>query len=214
MQDVLATIISVHGFVLAGGKSLRMGQDKAMLPFCGRPMIEVAVEKLRKICAAVSIAGNRQDLSAFAPVVRETRFEAGPAAGIEAGLNECREPWAMFIPLDVPIIPAWLLRVWVQDVIEGESSGSYLVAEGRPEPAFCILRREVLPMWTEMLDRGERGLEHLLGRVQAPGRHAASGVMVAEYAPRTTSLQMKLWFSNVNTPQELAKTEHLAETKL
>ena len=83
----MSTKLPVHGFVLAGGKSSRMGTDKALLEFCGRPLVEIAVEKLREFCAEVSIAGNRDDLSVFAPVAHETRVDCGPAAGIEAGLK-------------------------------------------------------------------------------------------------------------------------------
>ena len=85
-----------------------MGQDKALLRFRGRPMAEIGVEKLREFCAAVSISGNREDLSGFAPIVAEERLDAGPVAGIEAALKCCREPWAMFIPVDVPMMPTHL----------------------------------------------------------------------------------------------------------
>jgi molybdenum cofactor guanylyltransferase len=194
-----------------------MGRDKAMLPFCRRPMVEIAVEKLRAICAKVSIVGNREDLSNFAHVVHETRDATGPAAGIEAGLKACTLPWAMFMPLDVPLVPAWLLQMWAKAVIHNDTdatSGSYLVVEERPEPAFCILRQEMLLMWTEMLDQGERRLEHLLGRARAPGRHTVSGNAARQYAPQATLLQIKHWFSNVNTPEELVETTAWAEMNL
>ena len=106
--------VPVHGFVLAGGKSSRMGEDKALLRFCGRPMVEIAVEKLRGFCEEVTIAGNREDLAGFAPVVRESRTGVGPAAGVEAGLGAARQEWAMFLPVDVPLVPEELLRRWAQ----------------------------------------------------------------------------------------------------
>ena len=74
-------VLPVHGFVLAGGRSVRMGKDKALLQFSGRPMVKIAVEKLREFCAEVRIAGSREDLSGFAPVVMDESEEAGPAAG-------------------------------------------------------------------------------------------------------------------------------------
>ena len=208
--------LPVHGFVLAGGKSARMGQDKALLEFRGQPMVEIAVEKLRSFCAEVSIAGNREDLSRFAHVIEETRMDVGPAAGIEAGLKACGQAWALFVPVDVPVVPAGLLRVWAEDAIEADAkgpSGSYLLAEGRPQPAFCVLSKGTLPAWRDGLDQGERRLEMLLGRARAPGRYAAGAVEAGSYAPRATSLQMKYWFSNVNTPQELAEAEVWAEVE-
>ena len=50
-------------------------------------MAEIAVEKLRSFCGAVSLCGNRDDLCTLAPVVHESRENAGPAAGIDAGLK-------------------------------------------------------------------------------------------------------------------------------
>lgn len=205
----MSDVLPVHGFVLAGGKSARMGRDKAVLPVGGVPMVKIAVEKLRSFCETVSIVGEREDLAAFAPVVRGERRGMGPAAGIEAGLEACTQPSAVFVPVDVPLVPVRLLRVWVEHVLEDErgSSGSYLMVEQRVQPTFCLLAKECLPAWSEALDQGERRLEMLLGRARVPGRYAASPVAATTYAPQATPLQMRCWFSNVNTPQELADAE-------
>jgi molybdopterin-guanine dinucleotide biosynthesis protein A len=136
MEEVVPVRLPVHGFVLAGGKSSRMGADKALLRFCGRPMVEIAVEKLRGFCAEVTIAGNRGDLAGFAPVVTETRVGVGPGAGIEAGLRVAKEAWAMFIPVDVPFVPEELLRRWAVEAMRVDMTVSYL-GVGRKQPTFC-----------------------------------------------------------------------------
>ncbi len=205
--------LPVHGFVLAGGKSSRMGVDKALLEFRGRPMVEIAVEKLRNFCAAVSIAGNREELGAFASVVPETRLDAGPAAGVEAALKASEQNWAVFIPVDVPLVPAELLRRWVEEGLAVENDGfygSYLVLEGRSQPAFCLLRREALGVFGVELERGERRLRAILAAVDV---EFGAGAMVSKDAARfgptvePTTLQMERCFSNVNTRQELAEAE-------
>src|SRR6185437_8626930 len=76
----------VNGYVLAGGKSSRMGRDKAMLELAGKPLVQRAVEKLRRVCAEVFVVGNRPELEAYAPVVQDLHEECGPLGGIEAAL--------------------------------------------------------------------------------------------------------------------------------
>jgi len=179
-QTPVEAKLPVHGFVLAGGKSSRMGVDKALLPFCGRPMVEIAVEKLREFCADVSIAGNWEE-----------RVDVGPGAGIEAGLKAARQPWVMFLPVDVPLVPVELLRGWVEAVLESGCGASYLVVKEQRQPAFCVMRRECLAGVSAALDRGVRRLDELLRSV------AAAEVEV----------EVESWFMNVNTPEDLAKAE-------
>ncbi len=208
--------LPVHGFVLAGGKSSRMGRDKALLPFRGRPMVQIAVEKLRGFCSAVSISGNREDLSGFAPVVRETRRDCGPVAGIEAGLRVCTQPWAMFVPVDVPMVPGDLLRRWTKAVVKQDAIGcgvSFLFADGREQPSFCVMRAEHLAHVGQAVEDGERRLRNLLWILEAadPARWLwvcevetiAVSMLHAEYP----SLQVHNWFTNINTEQELLDAE-------
>jgi molybdopterin-guanine dinucleotide biosynthesis protein A len=198
--------LPVHGFVLAGGKSSRMGEDKALLRFCGRPMVEIAVEKLRGFCAEVTIAGNREDLGEFAPVVRETRVDVGPAAGIEAGLRVASEEWALFMPVDVPLIPEALLRRWVEMLRPMEGIvASDLYYEG-DQPAFCMLRRECLGRFSEALDGGERRLRVLLRRASEGFEWQFSIDMLYEADPPDRTIS-DWWFTNVNTPEDLAEVE-------
>ena len=212
----MSDLLPVHGFVLAGGKSSRMGVDKATLEFCGRPMVEIAVEKLRGFCADVSIAGNRDDLDRFAPVVPEERIDAGPAAGIEAGLRASRHDWALFVPGDVPIVPAELLRRWCEEALRTGMTVSFLGVLQK-QPAFCLLKRERLTSFTRLLSKGERRLEVLLN-LAASADDCASWMYdeldlygYPDYqGPNTETLTH--WFSNVNSPAELAEAEAWAKT--
>ncbi|MGA8941036.1 MAG: molybdenum cofactor guanylyltransferase [Acidobacteriaceae bacterium] len=213
MEGRLRTLLPVHGFVLAGGKSSRMGEDKALLRFCGRPMVEIAVEKLRRLCAEVSIVGSREDLSGFAPVVREDRVGVGPAAGIEAGLKAARQEWAMFMPVDVPLVPGEFLRTWVEEALRVKMSVSYLgILSLGKQPAFCMVQRERLGSVTRLLDEGERRLEVLLNRTAETDGYASWMYNERELCggpegrpPDEATLAR--WFANVNTPEELAAAE-------
>jgi molybdopterin-guanine dinucleotide biosynthesis protein A len=175
-------------------------------------MVQLAVEKLRSFCAEVSIAGNRDDLKIVAPVVWEARSGVGPAAGIEAGLKACVQPWAMFLPVDVPLVPAELLKGWMQAVLAQEQAGcaaSYLLVNRERQPTFCAVRRAALPSVTAALERGERRLDATLGSVDEDDRGWLWVCDAAQFAARrfTTGLEMEYWFWNVNTVQELEEAE-------
>ncbi len=202
--------LPVHGFVLAGGKSSRMGRDKALLAFGSRPMIEIALEKLRSVCAQVSIAGNRQDLVSLAPVISETRLDAGPVSGIEAGVRASGHPWALFIPVDVPLVPALLLHNWAEAVLGRKVGGlrlSFLCAAGIRQPTFCLLHKDCLVELSRAADAGERKLGAVFTRIASA--LGASALWVAEteaFAPEGEIYvsDMEGFFSNVNTPEDLS----------
>jgi len=199
--------------VLAGGKSSRMGVDKALLEINGKPLIEIAVEKLRSFCSDVSIAGNRQDLARYASIACESRIEIGPVAGLEAGLIACTQPWAMFVPVDVPLVPAEVLRNWVLDALGYEKGGlgvSLLLAQGARQPAFCLIRRDCLPKVTAAIESGERRINTVLDSVDTNDGYSWITVEdAAKYGPggRATDLQIDAWFHNVNTPEEFKVAE-------
>lgn len=194
-------VLPVHGFVLAGGKSTRMGQDKALLRLGGRSMVEIAVEKLREFCAEVWIAGSREDLSGYAPVVKDLRADCGPVAGIEAGLRATTEDWAMFVPVDVPLVPAELLRRWAAAVMERGARASYLRSGAEVHPAVCMVHRTCLPLFSAALDSGEYTLSRILGSIGDDLWIADA----AEFAAGEASSAG--WFSNLNTPEDLARVD-------
>lgn len=204
--------LPVHGFVLAGGKSSRMGRDKALVELGGRPMVAFAVSALRFFCAAVSIAGNRSDLEAFAPVVPETRVDVGPAAGIEAGLRTAVCDWTCFVPVDVPRVPAVLLRRWTNAVLARAAAGvrlSYLEAGRQKQPAFCALHTSCLAGLSRALDDGERRLEGIYARIAEEfGKHALWVAATENFRDRVgpeAELEEEECFANVNTPEDLSE---------
>lgn len=194
----MSGLLPVHGFVLVGGKSSRMGVDKALLPFAGRPMVEIAVAKLREFCVDVSVVGNRDDLAGYAPVVHETRVDVGPAAGIEAGLKAARQEWVMFVPVDVPLVPGELLGRWAEAVMAKGCGASYLQVNERKQPTFCMIRRECLAAVSAAIDCGERKVAAVLGGL---------GLWACDAAGFAVAGELEWWFSNVNTPGELAAAE-------
>src|ERR1700730_11691463 len=103
----------IGGYVLAGGKSSRMGRDKALLELAGKPLVLHAVVKLRRVCRDVHILSNRPQLEAYAPLVRDLHEGCGPLGGIEAALEHSQHDWNLFMPVDMPFLPSSFLFGWV-----------------------------------------------------------------------------------------------------
>ena len=101
------------GFVLAGGQSSRMGRDKALLPFAGRPLIAHALATLREAGLPAAIAGAdpaaNSALAAYAPIVPDPQPGLGPLAGICAALEAASTRFAVFLPVDLPLLPSSLI---------------------------------------------------------------------------------------------------------
>jgi molybdopterin-guanine dinucleotide biosynthesis protein A len=222
----------VGGYVLAGGKSSRMGRDKALLELAGKPLVLHAVTKLRRLCDEVSILGNNPELEAYAPLVRDLRDGCGPMAGIEAALRNSQHDWNLILPVDVPFLPTLLLDNWLWSVLHEpvrEIKLSMLAVDNDPHPALLIIHREVAPYLTASLERGDfkllPALQLAAEDIAARQRVKVEKVFVemqwdAPWAPKAndkeeswrspTEAQRESrprWFANLNTPKEFAEAE-------
>jgi molybdenum cofactor guanylyltransferase len=199
-----------EGFVLAGGGSTRMGQDKALLQVNGRSLLDLALEKLRSIgVAAPRIAAARPDLSSHAPVVPDLHPGRGPLSGIEAALAATSQPLNLFLPVDMPLLPArfitWMLR-------RAEITGALMTVPGilgRPQPLCAVYHRDLLPPITGSLLGGNYKVMPVI--TAAAGQSQAIDLFDTE---RLTSIHPELrsfsplplyrWFHNCNLPEDMA----------
>lgn len=109
----------ISGFVLAGGRSSRLGQDKVLLPWRGQTLLEHALKLLDPICASVRVCGDRSDIqhlfahSENGPsrlVISDAVKGAGPLSGIVSALEQSRTAWNFFLAVDLPLVPPALLE--------------------------------------------------------------------------------------------------------
>jgi molybdenum cofactor guanylyltransferase len=221
----------VNGYVLAGGKSSRMGQDKALLELAGKPLVLLAVEKLRRVCAEVYVLGNRPELEVYAPLVRDLHEECGPLGGIEAALLQSAKEWNLFMAVDMPFLPAEFLDVWVKRVIRQKSARvAMFTVEERPQPALCLLHQEVAQYVRDAVEKGEfrllrvleiaarelavqqgKGLEAVFLNLPWGEEAALLGDEGRAWVPTEVQRAARhLWFANLNTPEEFAAAEAFA----
>lgn len=181
-----------------------MGRDKAMIHFCGRPMIAIAVETLEATCERVSIAGNRRELAEFGPVLPDRQSGEGPSSGIEAGMLACASEWALFLPVDLPLISPGFVRRWAEAVLTRSGTRASFAAVGSDQhPALCLLRRDCATNLVARIHAGERRLQSLLGSLE--------GLWIADVLELAGGEDPSQWFMNVNTPEDLMRAERQHE---
>lgn len=192
----------MKGYVLAGGRSTRMGRDKALLIWQGQPLIARAVGLLR--CAGLDpyIAASRPDLATFAPVIDDLHPGCGPLSGIEAALAQCGEDAALFVPVDVPILPAQFLRQMIERAALTGAAATIPKLLGRPQPLCAIYQRELLPIIRHALNAGDykvMGAVMQAKTVDLFSMEAVEAARIEQSAP-----PVHRWFQNLNRPEDLA----------
>lgn len=220
------------GYVLAGGRSSRMGRDKALLPLAGKPLVERAARKLQRLCAKVRVLSGNSELAVYAPLVRDNFADSGPLGGIEAALLDSELAWNLILPVDMPFVPTRLLEDWIYLVLRepiGEVRVSMLLVGAQAYPTLLLIHREMRPYLRADLEMGrykvvaslesaamaiaaERGgkPERVFRRVQyddlvSQGERNGGAVWKDETGGCLD------WFANLNTPEEFAEAERHGE---
>jgi molybdopterin-guanine dinucleotide biosynthesis protein A len=107
--------MDLSAVILAGGESRRMGRDKAWVELGGRPLLELAVEKVRGAGIEELFISGRPgvDYSAVrCPVIFDLEPGLGPLGGIERALHAASSPLVLVLAVDLPgMTPAFLRKL-------------------------------------------------------------------------------------------------------
>jgi molybdopterin-guanine dinucleotide biosynthesis protein A len=177
------------GWILAGGKSSRMGTDKALLSLEGTPLILCAVTAAAAVCGSVSLVGDPARYSRLGfPVVADTFPGAGPVAGIEAALHATTADWNLILACDMPALsPAVLETLFIGDDTVDCALPKY--PDGKVEPLCAVYHRHCHP-------HIRAALEHGLRKVTI----ALEGLAI-RYIPVTSEES----FTNLNAPEDVRR---------
>lgn len=190
--------------IQAGGESRRMGRNKALIPFLGRPLIQRVIERLMPLADEVLITSNQTiGFEEFPfPLVADVLPGMGALGGLYTALWAARNPLVMVVACDMPFANRHLLQyqmdLLVKDDVDVVIPG---YAEGW-EPFHSVYRRETcLPEIKKALEQGQKRLISWLPGVKVR-------YLGAEVIGKFDSLGIA--FQNVNTPEELDQAEALA----
>jgi molybdopterin-guanine dinucleotide biosynthesis protein A len=197
----------VEGFVLAGGRSQRMGRDKALIEFRGQPLVGLALEKLRTVCRNPRIAGNRPDLVTFAPVVDDLHPGCGPLSGIEAALYATDCDLNVFLPVDVPLLPVEFVQWMLRRAAITEAPATIPTVLGYPQPLCAVYHQDLGPAIARALNRQEYKVMRVILEAAESLRRPVDLFSMEAVSPTQrawpSSAPPHRWFQNLNAPADL-----------
>jgi len=176
------------GFVLVGGKSSRMGTDKANLPFRGGALVEHVAAAVAEAAGNVTLVGPPERYRGLdLPVIPDRAAGLGPLGGIHTALSASPADWNLIVACDLPVVSAKFLEMLMEAA--EESGGDCLLPagpSGRPEPLCAVYHSRCLPAIGAALDRDIRKVTDGLAGLRIVHR----------------SVPESFWFRNVNTPED------------
>ena len=193
----------IEGFILIGGKSSRMGADKAQLRLGEQSFVERIAAELSSISEVVRVVGGRDEGGGW-PTVADVHQEWGAFGGLHAALAACRAEWAAIVACDLPFVTTELFvrLAGLRGVFEAVAP---LQDDGRLQPLCALYRtRACLDHARELIAAGERRPRRLLEMV------GARRVSFDELADLPGA---ELFFTNVNTPSDYARARLAAGDK-
>jgi molybdopterin-guanine dinucleotide biosynthesis protein A len=144
------------GFVLAGGQSTRMGRDKALLEFAGRPLVSRSLDLLQEAGIPAMIAGAAspalRSLPVFTRIVEDASPGLGPLSGICAALSMISSRYAVFLPVDLPLLPPSLIVFLLRHARITGSAVTVPSVSGFTQTFPAVLDRALLPALQNELD--------------------------------------------------------------
>lgn len=187
----------IEGFILVGGKSSRMGTDKAALRLGAQSFVEKIAAALSPISETVRVVGGAGvNTEARWPVVADVHIEWGALGGLHAALAACRTEWAAIVACDLPFVTAELF-MRLAALSENFAAVVPVQTDNRLQPLCALYRKSAcLSQVEELIEAGERRPRRLLERIDA------RRVLPAEWADLAGA---ELFFTNVNTPGDYAQ---------
>ena len=111
IEEILAEIRQIEGFILAGGESSRMGRDKALLELNGVTLTAQTARLVESVAGRSAIIGDSVRLEGLSLRVIEDDFPgAGPLGGIATALRASEAEWNLIVACDMP----YLTREWLE----------------------------------------------------------------------------------------------------
>lgn len=189
----------------AGGKSTRMGREKGLLPFMGKPLYRYILDQLDGVSGDVFLIANNQEgyadsgFRAFPDKIPDI----GALGGIFSALSCAQNDLCLILACDMPFINIAVIEL-LRSSIGSNDVAIPQIGSGMLEPFRAIYRRSCLPHIERAIKDGERRATGFLLNVKT--------TVLPPDALKQVDLNLES-FLNINTPTELTKIESIAKER-
>jgi molybdopterin-guanine dinucleotide biosynthesis protein A len=189
MEDLSASI-------LAGGKSTRMGTDKAFVLLDGRTLLSRTLDLARQLTSNVHIIGDPGKFAPFSSTIEDIFPGCGPLGGIHAALRSSLTDLNVILAVDVPFVSLALLDYLISRATSSDANVTVARAAGGFQPLCAVYRRS----FADAAENALRARHYKIDTLFAP-----TTTQVIEEAELEASGFSPRIFRNLNTPEDLAE---------
>jgi ribosomal-protein-alanine acetyltransferase len=200
--------VSFESFILIGGKSSRMGEDKFSLRLEGKTFLEIAFETLQNFGDVAVVISEKNNQIKKLRVVKDIYKNRGALSGIHAALTHSKSVWTIILACDYPFVSVELIE-FLTNFTKTETEFdvfSPIQADGKIQPLCAVYKtencREIL---SEMLENSDENysVRDFLNRIKT--RYVEFSEI--EHLPNSEH-----FFFNVNTPEDFILATKIRES--
>lgn len=186
--------LKASGFVVVGGRSSRMGRDKALLPLGGVPLALHIAGQLQQVVSDVTLLGTPSTyLHLGLPVLPDAQAQRGPLAGLCAGLENSPTEWSVFVACDMPYVDSDIFMALLHCAATADAQAVVPHVDGLWQPLCAAYHSSCLPVLQAALQGEERSVVRAFARLRV---HPVSAEELGG------AERCSLIFRNANTPDD------------
>lgn len=142
----------ISAIILAGGQNLRMGQNKALIMWKGKRLLNWVYDAIKPLCSRIIISANEiNSLYPEASIIPDRYKGIGPVGGIEAGLSNSQTELNIIVSCDTPGLTTDFFEYMISR--HGDYEISIPIHDGINEPMIGIYNRSVLSRFQEAISK-------------------------------------------------------------
>jgi molybdopterin-guanine dinucleotide biosynthesis protein A len=179
-----------EGFVLVGGRSSRMGADKATLPYHDLPLATWIAQQMEPAVDRVSLVGDPQIHGGLGiPIVPDFYPGSGPVGALVTALRSSCSTWNVMTACDLPAVTPRIFQAMLRQIRQSDAQCLVPVTpDGRRQVLCAVYRRDAAGPLLKAFQDGELRLRFAIDRLETHFWRADSDD----------------WAVNLNTPEDWA----------